>query len=227
MLLRVYIQLFFGNEFCLKWTQEVSFKKIFADSSRSFFRIRKHNSGELLKQHYSRSCISWYNPSVTTVVKTETVCLYLLLTPFLTVIHSPPRCQSYPILHAYLLLPFRTLPMVNTLHTFGLSVFTTFLTVIHSPPRCQSYPILHAYLLLPFRTLPMVNTLHTFGLSVFTTYSISHRHSLTTKVSIIPCPACLPTLTFPYPIHGKHTTYLWYIYTAYPIQLHPATPYFT
>ena len=47
--------------------------------------------------------------------------MYLILTPFLTVIHSPPRCQLYPFLHAYLLLPIRTLPMVNTPHTLGIS----------------------------------------------------------------------------------------------------------
>ena len=30
-------------------------------------------------------------------------------------------CQSYSTLHAYLLLPFRTLPVVNTPHTLGIS----------------------------------------------------------------------------------------------------------
>ena len=61
-------------------------------------------------------------------------------------------------------------------------------------------------------------------LPIFTTYHISHRHSLTTQVSIIPYPACLPTLTLLYPTHDK---YLGYIYPAYPTPLHLATPYFT
>ena len=57
-------------------------------------------------------------------------------------------------------------------------------------------------------------------LPVFTTYPISHRHSLTTKVSIIPYSACLPTLTLPYPTHGKYTTIPW-VYL--PSLSHPTT----
>ena len=64
-------------------------------------------------------------------------------------------------------------------------------------------------------------------LSVFTTYPISHHRSLTTKVSNIHYPACLPYLTLPYPTHGKHTTCLGYIYPAYFTPLQTATPYFT
>ena len=50
-------------------------------------------------------------------------------------------------------------------------------------------------------------------LPAFITYPIFHRHSLTTKVSIIPYPACLSTLTLPYPTNGKYTTIPW-VYLA-------------
>ena len=85
-----------------------------------YFRIR------FLYTHLLRiikaTCISLKYPSATSVVKKrEPDYLYLLLAAFLTIIHSPPRYQSYHTLHAYLLLPFRTLPMVSTPHTLGIS----------------------------------------------------------------------------------------------------------
>ena len=84
---------------------------------------------------------------------------------------------------------------------------------------------IHFFLNTP-SAISVVNT-ERARLPVFTTYPISHRHSLTTKVSIIPYPACLHTLILPYPTHGKYTTHIWYIYPAYPTPLHPAATYFT
>ena len=70
------------------YKQEVSFKKIFADSSRSFFRIR------ILYTHFLRiikatlsSFMHFFEIIPVLPREREPVYLYLLLTPFGTVIH--------------------------------------------------------------------------------------------------------------------------------------------
>ena len=99
----------------------------------------------------------------------------------------------------------RYLPIYNSRSSFFRIRILYFVYTFNSRVFLKQHILVHALLWYNPGATSVVNT-ERDGLSVFTIYPISHRHSLTIKVSIILYPACLPTLTLSYPTHGKLST---------------------